>query len=324
MLFKMQINGCLVSILINAYNSERYIGEAIDSALAQTWPNFEIVVVDDASTDRTAEIIKSYADPRIRYIYSGRNQGIVGSRNHLLREAKGDFLTWLDADDIFLPDRVKAEVEFLQAHPDYAGVYSDILYFFDGQPDQFYRHIYEHWSGDVFGRLLEKMFITNSAFMMRRSVYGQLGGFNEATGMVEDWEYFLRMAHAGMKIGFLNKDLIKYRLRSDSHTNFTRQVDVKDSQVKIFENLKRHMPADEQRRWRIDYWIAQRKSNLIFTLLAVGRRGEAKRIFSEARPFMSAKRQAAFAVLQFCPAAILRRGIEYAWNRRKKNLFKPA
>ncbi|MDE2018751.1 MAG: glycosyltransferase family 2 protein [Patescibacteria group bacterium] len=322
----------LVSILINAHNSERYIGEAIDSALAQTWPNFEIVIVEDASTDRTAEIIKSYNDPRIRYFHNDHNQGIVGSRNQLLKEAKGEFFTWLDADDIYLPDRVQAEVEFLEAHPEFAGVYSNILYFFDGPldsargraPVKFYRHIYEHWSGDIFGELLKKMFITNSAFMMRRSAYEKLGGFNPATGMVEDWEYFLRMAHNGMQIGFLDKDLIKYRLRFDSHTNFARQVDVKKSQVKIFENLKQQMTPDEREKWHIDYWIDQRKSNLIFTLLAAGKSTEAKEIFAEIKRNMSFKRHLAFSVLQYCPAAILRTGIEYAWNRRKKHLFVPA
>src|SRR5258708_728209 len=202
----------LVSILIAAYNAERYIKDAIDSALAQTYENFEVIVVDDGSRDKTGEIVKSYHDPRLRYIYQ-ENRGIVGVRNRLFSEAKGEFWTYLDHDDIYLPDKVKAEAEFLLAHPEDAAVYCGMRYFFDGEPDKFYQHIFTHYSGNVFEQLLDKMLITNTAFMMRRSVFDKLGGYNAATGRVDDWEYFLRMSYAGYRIAFLDKE------RSEEHTS---------------------------------------------------------------------------------------------------------
>jgi glycosyltransferase involved in cell wall biosynthesis len=302
---------------------EPYIKEAIDSALAQTWQNFELIVADDASTDRTGEIIKSYADPRIKYLFYGHNRGIVGSRNHLLREAKGEFLTWLDADDVYLPDKVKGEVEFLLAHPEYASVYCKMLYFFDGAPDKFYRHVYEHYSGDIFGELLEKMFITNTAFMFRRSVYDALGGFNPATGMVEDWEYFLRMAHHGMQFGYLDVDLVKYRLRWNSNTNFARQVEIKRSQVKIFENLKERMTPEERERWNVDRWVAKRKENLAIALFSAGRKKEAMAICAEIKNRMSFKRKIMIFAMAIVPSTVLAFFIERAWNWRKRHLFVP-
>ena len=313
----------LVSILINAYNVEPYIKEAIDSALAQTWQNFELIITDDASMDRTGEIIRSYNDPRIKYLASGHNSGIIGSRNTLLNAAKGDFLTWLDADDIYLPDKVKDEAEFLVAHMEYAAVYCRMLYFFDGAPNVFYRHVYEHYSGDVLKELLEKMFITNTGFMMRRNVVDTLGVFNLETGMVEDWEYFLRMAHHGMQFWYLDIDLVKYRLRWNSSTNFARQVDIKQSQVKIFENLKRHMTPEEREQWRIDYWIAKRKENFAVTLLSNGEKQKARMVYLEARPYIGMKKRFIISALMFVPASWLRFFIEKAWNLRKRRLFIP-
>src|SRR6185312_5827737 len=232
----------LVSILVNAYNAEAYLKEALDSALAQTYKNFEVVILDHQSTDQTPEIAKDYAakDARVRHVRPEKRLGIKEGRNELLRQARGDYFTYLDSDDIYMPEKVEEEVSFLELHKDCAAVYCNILYFFDGAPDKLYRHSYIFYSGpDVFPHLLEKMFITNTAMMMRRGVYDKLGGYNPELGMVEDWEYFLRMAYDGYQIAFLDKDLVRYRLRWDNNTNFARQLVIQESAVNIFKDFKK-------------------------------------------------------------------------------------
>src|SRR3989344_2966502 len=102
----------LVSIIIPAYNAEKYIGRAIKSALSQAYDNLEIIVVDDGSLDRTREIAESFKDSRVKYLYQqNRFQG--AARNYGIRESKGEYITFLDADDMYMPGKVERQAGFL-------------------------------------------------------------------------------------------------------------------------------------------------------------------------------------------------------------------
>jgi glycosyltransferase involved in cell wall biosynthesis len=261
----------LVSILINAYNAERHIAGAIDSALAQTYQNIEIVVLDDGSTDRTAEIVQGYHDPRIRKVLEN-HIGLVAGRNRLLREAKGEFLTWLDVDDRYMPRKVEREAEFLVRHEEISAVYCDTVYFFTDEPDVRYRHAQVHHQGKIFEQLLDRIFINNTAFMMRRSVVEQLGYFNTATGISEDWEYFLRMAQYGMSFGYLDEPLVLCELRDDSHSRFSQKPTMKESVVAIFENLRGQMSEAEQERYHMRERIQSKYRELALAFLGAGRK----------------------------------------------------
>jgi glycosyltransferase involved in cell wall biosynthesis len=96
----------MVSVIIPAYNQGHYLGEAIQSVLSQTYQDFEVLVIDDGSTDNTAEIARSFSDPRIQYIYQD-NRGLSGARNTGIRHARGEYLTYLDSDDQFLPEKLE-------------------------------------------------------------------------------------------------------------------------------------------------------------------------------------------------------------------------
>jgi glycosyltransferase involved in cell wall biosynthesis len=314
----------LVSILVNAYNAERYIAEALDSALAQTYSNIEVIVLDDHSTDRTSAIVHEYAagDGRVHYLKPAKRVGLTQGRNELLRASRGEYLTYLDADDIYMPGKVEEEVDFLATHQEYALVYCNIIFFFDGVPGTTYRHRYTFYSGeDVFPHLLEMMFIANTSTMFRREVYDRLGGYRTDLGLVEDWEYFLRLTYAGYKIAFLDRDLVRYRLRWDSHTNFARQADIKQSAVKIFENLKEQMSEADRARYRIDYWIAMRKETYAIALTAVGQGNEARRIVADIQAYVAPIKRAAIIFLSYFPTRFVAFIMERAWNYRKKNLF---
>lgn len=319
----MNMEKPLVSILINAYNEERYIRDAIDSALAQTCPNIEVVILDDGSSDATPEIIRSYTDQRVRHVRPAKRLGIIEGRNELLRTARGVYLTYLDADDIYEPSKVASEVDFLETHKEYAAVYCGMAYFFDGAPDRLYHHRYEFYSGDhVFERLLEKMFITNTAVMWRQEVAEKLGPYRTDLGIVEDWEYFLRMTYAGHRIGFIDQDLVRYRLRWDSHTNFGRQVEVQHSAVRIFEELKRRMSEEDRVRYRIAYWIARRKERYAIALIGAGQGSEARKELRAAAPHISLARMAALVAFSFVPGSLVGQVLETAWKFKKKNLFR--
>src|SRR3989344_7351377 len=120
-----------VSIIVPAYNAEKFMKDAIDSALAQTYSNIEVVVLNDGSTDGTAKIIKPYLkDKRIIY-FEQSNGGVSRARNKAFELSHGDYITFLDADDIYAPTKVEEEVNFLETHLDYGVVYCRVLSSYD-------------------------------------------------------------------------------------------------------------------------------------------------------------------------------------------------
>lgn len=315
----------LVSVLIPAYNAAAYIRETVVSALAQTYPNIEVLVADDGSTDATGEIVKGFKDPRIRY-FRHENRGIAKTRNRLFREAKGEYLAILDSDDMYLPRKVEAEVAFLESHPEYAAVYCDLRYFFDGAPGRLYRHRYTFPSGNLFRELLKKQFITNTTLMLRRSVIETIGVFNEDTREVEDWSYFLKMARAGMNIGFLPLDLVRFRLRWDNNTRFEKQLAIQWDALDIFERLKKDLSPAEREEYRIDALVGNRKLRVAALELANGNRARGYELFSGVRrhPLWQLIAWLVWPLFFLLPVPFIRFALEKIWNFKKRNLFVPA
>src|SRR5215208_1895402 len=106
------------SVIIPAYNNAEYLGDAINSVVNQSYPNFELIVVNDASPDNAAEVIKSFTDPRVKYVEHQVNKGLSAARNTGILNASGDYIALLDGDDYFHPDKLKLHAEFLEAHPE--------------------------------------------------------------------------------------------------------------------------------------------------------------------------------------------------------------
>lgn len=125
------MNEPLVTVFMPVYNSEQYIKEALESILNQTYKNLEIVLVDDGSTDRSVEIIKSYHDDRIRLVQNEKNMGIPYTRNVGLKEAKGKYLAIMDSDDIAMPNRIERQIDYLEKNPDIDAVGSYYIQFGD-------------------------------------------------------------------------------------------------------------------------------------------------------------------------------------------------
>ncbi len=117
--------GDLVSIIMPSYNTAKFISETIGSVLAQTYPNWELIIVDDCSTDNTDEVVKPYlSDPRISYIKNDKNSGAAVSRNRALREARGKWIAFLDSDDLWHPEKLEKQIEFMEKNG-YKFTYTD-------------------------------------------------------------------------------------------------------------------------------------------------------------------------------------------------------
>lgn len=211
----------LVSVIIPSYNSASFIKAAIDSVLTQTYKNYEIIVIDDGSTDDTRIVLKPYLEKKlIKYIYQN-NKGVSGARNTGIKIAIGKYIKFLDADDILLPECLQKQVNFLEKNKNFGIVYSDFCYF--NKKKQFFRlghHLTNaekiHPVGNILSHLLMGNFIATDTLLFRKSVIDNVGLFNESLSHLEDWEYLLRTAIARFRFGYVKEVLVLCLLRQNS------------------------------------------------------------------------------------------------------------
>lgn len=205
-----------VSVVMSCYNASRWLEEAIESVLKQTYGNFELIIIDDGATDGTAEILKVYAarDKRIRII-TKPNTGLADSLNVGIDQAKGEWIARLDADDICLPDRLEKQVEFISKHTDVillgCGCFET-----DANGKTIKGHRYPERHGSLVHNIetANRFFIHSSAFY-KRGVVRQVGGYNVLFKRAQDKDLWLRLSQVG-KIACLPDILVKLRRHETS------------------------------------------------------------------------------------------------------------
>ena len=179
-----------ISVAIPAYNSAAYLQEALDSVLVQTFPAHEIVVVDDGSTDSTPEIARSYGD-KIRYIRQ-ENQGSAAARNTAIRAATGEWIAFLDSDDVMLPEKLQQQAAVLEANPHLDVVYSAFTYLY---PDGSTREMPVFPASELWPAIRYRTPILPSTSIVRRAALLAIEGFNTGPSrrLVEDWDLWFRL-----------------------------------------------------------------------------------------------------------------------------------
>lgn len=203
-----------VTVLMSVYNGEKYLNESIDSMLGQTFKDFEFLIINDGSTDKTAEILKSYNDPRIRIINNEKNIGLTKSLNKGLRLTRGEYIARQDADDISMPERLEKEVEFLEMHQDYAVVgtftkiineNSEILSFLERPIEDL--KIKEFFKKDNC--------IVHGSSMIRKACLLDVGFYNELMIRSQDYELWLRLSKK-YRLANIDKYLYMWRKHDDN------------------------------------------------------------------------------------------------------------
>jgi len=216
-----ECTGMKISVVIPVYNGGRFVADAVESVLEQTYDNYEIIVVNDGSTDDTEEILKPYMD-RIVYIKTA-NSGVSSARNTGIMNARGAYVAFLDQDDVFHPERLKVTVEYLDAHPEAAMVYTSAQrMFMDGTllPGK----DLPGYSGDIFVRLFEKCFIAPSMAVCRRDVLADVGMFStELSSEGEDYNLFLGIS-SRYHVGYVPQRLLTYRLHPDNTSKSKEEI----------------------------------------------------------------------------------------------------
>lgn len=208
-----------VTVFIPVYNRERYIGAAIDSVLAQSFPDYELLLVNDGSTDQSLAIMRSYADPRIRVVSSERNCGIPQTRNKGLALARGEYIALLDSDDLAHPERLEKQIAFLDHHPDYVQVgswgraideHGRLLKKVKRQPTR---------PEDIRVQLLFRCSLSNRSIMARTAVLREYGYRNDFP-RCQDYELHVRLAKH-YKLGNLAQVLVFARVHPGQITSQT-------------------------------------------------------------------------------------------------------
>ena len=251
-----------VSVITPAWNAAGYIAETIDSVRAQTFSDWELIVVDDGSTDGTAAVVESFAanDQRVRLLRQA-NAGPAAARNHAMREAHGRFFAILDSDDVWQPEFLAAQLAVFDTHPDTGLVTANGLFLggpFDGQPTR------PIGPGYPVLPLTELVANESAVFIMtvfRRAVFETVGGFNETKWTSEDYEFWIRAALAGFVFRRNPQPLGWYRVRDNSlsrdRTRMLRGI------LDTFGNTRPQFPAGSEALRALDAQVARFESELL-------------------------------------------------------------
>jgi len=271
----------LVSVIIPAYNAERFLARALKSVVEQTYAAIEIIVMDDGSKDGTAAVVSSFHDKRIVYRYQ-ENAGQGPARNGGIRTSRGEYITFLDADDYYLPRKIERQVGFLANEKRYQIVYCNALHYYAEKPQRFFKKKGRYYSGNILPELLHTSFINPNTAMMTRSVLDTCGLFNETRYYPEEWELWLRIALSGYEFGYLDEDLVVVEIRKDSNTTTQIQPILKENAIRM---IGRVVPGGIEVRGKSysgQQTIQELKKKLALAYLVNGEREQFLRAFRDA------------------------------------------
>src|SRR5690606_27180261 len=263
--FSTTMNKPAISVFMPVYNGEKFLAATIESVLKQTFTDFEFLIVDDGSTDRSEEIIRQSGDERIRLISHQENQGIYATNMEGIREAAGEFIALMDHDDICLPDRLEQQYNYLIAHPDVAVCGGNAKYISE--------------NGDVLEevgvalcdiptlkmKLLFANHRVNPSVMFRKSAFLELGGYHRF-GLAEDYDFYLR-ASERYNIVNLEATLLHYR-QHNNNTSLVRMDQMIDGVKSVLKALQQRLGFDavSERSAAIHYTFMTGTRNSEFTV----------------------------------------------------------
>lgn len=206
-----------VSVILPVYNGEKYVREAVESVLDQTFPDFELIIIDDGSTDATSEILDRFSDSRIARLRNEKNFGLVGSLNKGLGESRGEFIARMDADDVSLPERFEKQVAYLVAHPE-IGVLGTAILQTDNRGQGIAAVVLPETHEAILREMLSGLAVAHPTVMARRQVVLAAGGYNPNFGDAEDTELWSRLIFR-TRFANLSQVLHRHRLHNQSVTS---------------------------------------------------------------------------------------------------------
>lgn len=282
-----------VSVVTPAYNRSRWLGEALESALTQDFAPFEVVVVDDGSTDDTPRVVRSFGD-RVRY-HRQDNAGQSAAVNRGVELARGDLVAFLDSDDAWLPGKLRRQVPMLDGDPGAAVLYAEVEYMDgDGRALRDARRAEHTPSGDILEPLLRENFLRTPSVIFRRAAFLEAGGYDVSLACVNDWDMWLRLA-ARHRFLFDPTPSARYRLHGDQAVRL--RLRMAEERVRVLERrlpfLVEHAPRHAAAARRA---LAGRSLKLARLHLREGRPADAAPLLARAVALAPSLRLEAFRI----------------------------
>ncbi len=265
-----------VSVIIPAYNQGHYLEQAIRTVLAQSYCDYEIVVVDDGSTDNTAEVAHGFAsDTRVRYVHQ-KNGGLSAARNTGIRHATGSFLTYLDSDDLFLPDKLRLLLSAFEERPELGFVAGQSILI--DEMGQSLGEVFDRGLPEDTAQLLLGNPLHVGSVLLRREWQERAGFFDESLRSYEDWDMWLRLARAGCPMGWVPQPVSLYRFHRAQMTRIGKQMTT--ATFAVLEKTYRDPNLPEN-------WRAMRSQAYSRAYLRAAAQAYNAQVFDQAAPHMS-------------------------------------
>lgn len=282
----MENNQPLVSVIMNCYNSDTYLKEAINSVILQTYTNWEIIFWDNQSTDKSAEIIKSYDDERIKYFYAPKHTLLGEARNLAVEKASGEWIGFLDCDDVWYSNKLQIQIQ--NVSNDIGMIYSRMKFLIEKSGIQtsmgknISKKIYPKRktlpTGEIFDKLLFECFIPLPSVLIRIELFNKVGGIDGSLKVAEDYDIFLKIAKIS-KVKAIDNVLCKYRVHENnlSHKNIDKTFEESIELVKGYLQLRFAKEAISYWNCKKDYYKDSRnilsKLKYVFKVLFNKARG---------------------------------------------------
>jgi glycosyltransferase involved in cell wall biosynthesis len=285
-----------ISVGMPTYNRAYVIGDALASCLAQSYADFEVIIVDDGSRDDTSDVVAQFRDPRIRYIRNEQNRGVAAARNIFVREARGELISFLDSDDLWKPSKLEKEVAFLERHPEAGAVFEDLEkqdngtfiasfqretpYFSIMLAERSYPHEIVFTQREMYLCLLREVCIKPTALTMRAQVIRDTGRFDENWRAGSDWEFLFRASRL-CRFGYIDEPLAVLRLQNDA-THRLYSIENKSLQLALYKQELLQLKDDMEAVAAAKRCYCDLSKHIAWAYLAGGQESQAAKTFAQA------------------------------------------
>ena len=224
----------LVSIIMNCHNGEKFLSESLKSILNQTYKNWEIIFFDNVSNDNSEEILKKFNDKRIKYFRSNKLLDLYKARNLAVEKCNGDYISFLDTDDLWTPDKLEKQINFVKQNTQFRIVYSN--YYVLENKKKFIKHKMQLPFGSITQKLLDYYSLGIATVLLEKSFFKKFK-FNETYNVIGDFDFFIKLSQK-FKIGSIQEPLAIYRLHGNNFSTKRSNIYIEELEQWISENEK--------------------------------------------------------------------------------------
>ena len=261
----------VLTIIIPTYNRADFLRESIHSVLSQTFADYELIVVDDGSSDHTEDVVREF--PKIRYVACSENSGVSHARNLGIKLARGRYVCFLDSDDLWIKNKLEVQIRWMEAHTDCQVCYTDEIWIRKGvRVNPMNKH--RKYSGDIFSHSLSLCIVSPSSVLMRSSLFDEVGLFDEGLPACEDYDLWLRIS-LKYPVHFIAEKLI---VKQGGHGDqlSTKYWGMDRFRVIALEKLLRESSLNDEKRGLVVKTLVQKCGILIQGFSKRGKAEEAE------------------------------------------------